>query len=833
LEIAYPLSGKRPEPPPNRKPESAEELTTADARIVITVETRSSHANAVERLAQIASEESVRPQLLVIAGWPAIHRQLTTPLPQPGETDSPRSATGIVTTTAIAVNVLVVRFETALAPQANPALAQAALQIAQQAHVQPGNAQAAQRDLDTLAHLISTQPANPPSNTPRNAASSVGGTVPLSTPGTSTVVQTGAGELEMVISEDGVHVVIAANSGYAYSDNRGVKFTYVGGTPCIFNGCDGDPSLAIGKSGAVYYSWIGFPNKQPGGIPPNGTTDSLSISKNNGHSFTFLSNAVVCPSTTPAVCTTPDQEHIAADRKTLSKVKKDRVYLVWRNFSNVRTTPRIVCSINGGQTWSAQTTIGTGDFPRITVGGDGFVYTVYTSGSNILLNKFSACDSGLVPQTGFPSKVASYTLVACPVPGLDRCDNGNILSSQMVAVDDTNPAHVYVAFATNTAPTNDDIMVYDSFDGGVHWGVPVRANKAVAGRRFMPWVCAAGGIASVTWYDRRAATPAADDLTAYYQGSAKRVTPPGVLEANPEVNISGVNDPQCASGWAGGERSPADAASCSTPQLAGKCQLPCANTKAGCPGGITGSNTPCYFAKGPNLCTAPTETCQVWGGGSPPKYGDYNGNACALMQLQAATGASFPAICAAWASATPPKGTGGSQQIQIYASCNSIDSTAPPVTITYHQVGACNGYAGPFGLVTAGKNFAYVLFGIESIDNSLGSGSFAFNPANLYYQQATEDLFDPSLALYKDILGPFAAIPTAVPAGDDLKFSVSAEGALIVSTTNPNGAVEANATSYFLLYNRQPGDPPVKLVKSDASQKSWPLTEDCHAILLH
>ena len=132
----------------------------------------------------------------------------------------------------------------------------------------------------------------------------------------TTEVQSGIGELEVVIAKDGLHVVVAANSGYAYSINGGSSFTHVAGTPCIYASCDGDPSLAIGQSGKVYYSWIGF--------PPVGTVDSLSVSINNGKSFSFVSNAVVCPTATPTVCTTPDQEHIGADRNTASKLKQDR-----------------------------------------------------------------------------------------------------------------------------------------------------------------------------------------------------------------------------------------------------------------------------------------------------------------------------------------------------------------------------------------------------------------------------------------------------------------------------------------------------------------------------
>ena len=819
IEVVYPLSGKpaaAARAPSDSESEETFQPPTADAHITILVEKRENHAEALDRLAEIASEEPGRPEMLAIADWPAIHRQFTAPLPQTGEKDSPYPVETVFTTTAIAAGEQIIRFDTVLAPGADAKLAEAAFHIAREVQVAHGNPDEAQRDLKTLERQIPEEKSSA-----KDKGESEGRTRPdsgdFSGAGTA-LVQPGNGELEVVISSDGLHVVVAANSGYGYSDNGGTSFTHVGKTPCIYKSCDGDPSLAIGKSGRVYYSWIGFPT--------NAKTDSLSVSKNNGHSFAFLSNAVVCPAATPNVCTTPDQEHIAADRNAYSKLKQDRVYLTWRNFaSGVSTSPKIVCSADGGTTWSAQTVVGTGDFPRITVGGDSFVYVIYRSGSTINLNKFSPCDSGLLPQAGFPRKIANYSPVVCPVPGLDRCNNGNTLSSHMVAVDDTNTSHVFVAFASNTGAGNDDILVYDSVNGGKSWSSQVKVNKAVNAVRFMPWICAAGGVASVSWYDRRAADKAHDDLTAYYRGSVQRLASPNVLQVNPEVDVSQVNDPQCASGWPGGERSAADATSCSTPQLAGKCLLPCAATKPPSCTGSTGTGTPCDLTK-PTSCGAP-ETCQRWGRGSP-KYGDYNGNAC----TPGINGIETPNVCTAWASATPPKGVATEKKgIQVYAVCTPM--TGAPVTITYHQVGACNGYNGSYGLVEAGYKQAYVDFGIESIDNSLGTVAFDFDPKNLYVEPKLANHFDPSLQFYTDILGSKAAVPLKVPAGVDHKFSPSVQGAAVVQTSNPDGAVEADATAYALGYNRQPGDPLVKLVKSDAKQTSWPLTRDCKTMTLH
>jgi hypothetical protein len=141
------------------------------------------------------------------------------------------------------------------------------------------------------------------------------------------------------------------------------------------------------------------------------------------------------------------------------------------------------------------------------------------------------------------------------------------------------------------------------------------------------------------------------------------------------------------------------------------------------------------------------------------------------------------------------------------------------------------GYVNSFGGVNAGPNAAFVMFGIEKIDNSASAKPFAFDPTKLYVQQAIQEFVDPSLSIYADIFGPFAAISTSVAAGFDMKFSPSAQTALTVQTVNVDGATEANNTSYMLRYNSSATDPPVLFTKSDAPP--WPLTQDCTTIMLH
>jgi hypothetical protein len=360
------------------------------------------------------------------------------------------------------------------------------------------------------------------------------------------LVQGGNGELEIAASSDGQNVVIGANSGYSFSNNGGASFSAGGGTPGAFPR-DGDPSLGVGLSGNFYYDFIGFPNGTPAANNFSGCSNSVAVSTNNGATFSFREHAVRCPQSGPSICL-PDQEHLAVDRINASSTGGDQLYNAWRNFTPASpattcggigsgyVTASIVCSTNGGTSWTSPTAIGTGDWPRVTTGSDGFVYVAYRTSGNIMLNKYSSCSAGLVQQVGFPVMVTSIADVPCPVAGLDRCNDGNNLSSQMVAVDDTSPSHLYVAYANSTGAGNENVMVRDSIDGG--------------------------------------ATSSNNDLTNYYVGSVS--VRGGTLQAGGELNLSTNADPQCASGFPCGARATGDFSTCPTVPAG-------ATTGSGCP----------------------------------------------------------------------------------------------------------------------------------------------------------------------------------------------------------------------------------------------------------
>jgi hypothetical protein len=630
--------------------DKAKNIIDTEVSVRVSIEHRRDHAEATRRLAEMAGAIPDKANTLLIGGWPAIERRRRLGVPQPDEAESGGDIEQTwFAMTAIAVDATLHRLDIALAPEADVKLLDQAQAVGRALRLPPGPSDISRRELRDIERLSvrprSAAPAGARLATPNPSPE------PIPQKGSAVLVQGGIGELE-IASTDGQHVVISANSGFSYSDDAGATWTPGGPSPCRLTSqpaCDGDPSLAVGKSGAVYYDWIG-------GTKLKSQVDGVSVSTDNGHTFTLAGYAATCTTSPSGTCKAPDQEKIAADRFWPSFSGQDRVYNAWRDLVNNQV--RISCSRDGGATWSAGpsvgagTTVAAGDYGRVTVGGDAWVYVAYvdTINNNMMLHKLSNCDWGLAPQVGWPITISAFSNINSPEPGLDRCCSPG-MSNPKVAVDDLDPLHLYYAFATATDATNEDIMVFDSKDGGATFPRSVRVNAAVPAHRFMPWISTYGGVAVLGWYDRRYAYTKQNDLTRYFVGGAAVRGPH--LQSLWETDVSGVDDNQCSL-WLAAPRSINDSESCSVqPQLAGRCQLPKGSTG-------TSTNAQCDFSTN-NAC-ATGESCMP--GRGSPKYGDYNGNAVAA-------GLSF----SAWTSSTPPASVGGTtKSLRIYASTNRVPS---------------------------------------------------------------------------------------------------------------------------------------------------------------
>ena len=743
--------------------------------VFVTTENRSSHAEAVQRLREIASESTATVTFLVIGGWPALQRREIADREQPGEKLPYKLSPKVLKlTTAIAAGNLVVRLDGRMPPDAGRGREQDVRSIGSgvlfRSAAQPGQTEQDLRSLRANPKLKPTPAPAPTRRVPgaegsirRPTARERNATPEIALAGVAAadvapqleaglaqrVLGVGAGELEMAVSTNGQNIVIAQQFRFTTSNDGGRTFPINGNFP---SSTGGDPSLAFGRSGAFYEGTI------------NGSSTGFNFSTNNGQTFTFRANAYTCPVAAPQCggFPFPDQEHIAADRFNAATGGGDQVYSAWRQGG---ANWGLVCSTDGAQNWTAGV-FTAGDFPRITAGQDGFVYIIYMQGNNIMVDKRSSCQNGLASQAGYPRNVVTGSAgayVPCPVPGLDRCNSGNLLHSHTIAVDDRDATHFYIAYAQTSAAGNENVIVRDFFDNGATFttGGAATVNSAVNARRFMPWVCSAGGNAYVSWFDRRAATAANNDLTDFYAGSAFRDAGGNLVPgAEVRLNPPGTADAHCAAGrpagsaqsWGGSARATTDSESCSVqPQLAGRCLL----------GGGGGSGTPCDFSAGG--CAA-GETCQT--GGGIPKYGDYNGNACAVGRLYTI-----------WPSATRAAGLGASNGIETYFSANIV-CCSPQIQIPGPVV---------FPNSCAGDNPTETMTICNNGKADLRIDAITVSNANV------------------SVATPSSGFPVLIPPGSCFPFRVTLNGATpgpksatitIVSDdpVNPNATVTASGT---------------------------------------
>lgn len=159
--------------------------------------------------------------------------------------------------------------------------------------------------------------------------------------------------------------------------------------------------------------------------------------------------------------------------------------------------------------------------------------------------------------------------------------------------------------------------------------------------------------------------------------------------------------------------------------------------------------------------------------------------------------------------------------------CGPSSANPDQTVINYRQVGACNGWQEGEVTHSAGPNAAYVIFKVSTINNERSTKDFPFDPERLFVFSGLAPHVDTSLSLP---LGVFELIPATIPR--NRLVGLNGYAGAVVETANPNGAVEANQTSYFLAYEAAPGDPAVTVVKENREQTSWPITENCTAIQL-
>jgi hypothetical protein len=282
-------------------------------------------------------------------------------------------------------------------------------------------------------------------------------------------------------------------TGFARSTDGGASWVDQGAVgPTAY----GDPSLAWRKVDGKFY----LATLEAGG--------ALAVwrSDDDCDSFTQIS----IPSTG-----SDDKEILIVDNSTLSPYYGS-LYLVWTDFGVVGTPIRFIRSTNGGTTWSAPITLGTGTvqgaWPTVSATGQIFVawlefaswpagnLTIRVSGSTNGGTTFTARTPPLVDAVSPRDATASST---CGRPAL----NGNLryLASPQLTV--TANDNLHIVFSHDPGAFNDgdvvDAFYRRSTDGGSTWSAPMRLSSTSTHDQFFPTIQKRGNTLLATWYDRR------------------------------------------------------------------------------------------------------------------------------------------------------------------------------------------------------------------------------------------------------------------------------------------------------------------------------------------
>ncbi|UOQ53859.1 T9SS type A sorting domain-containing protein [Hymenobacter cellulosivorans] len=332
-------------------------------------------------------------------------------------------------------------------------------------------------------------------------------------------VQNSPNETSIAINPKNTQQLIAgANLNNQYSSLDGGR-TWTWRTLTSPYSVWGDPVVVADTTGAFYYFHLSNPGATSYSFP---FIDRLLVQRTAAAAqpFSYRSYFALNPPKQQ------DKEWVAVDRKT------NALYATWTEFDNYgslssRDSTRILFSksLDQAQTWSPPQRISfyggdavdedeTVEGAVPTVGPNGEIYTAWAGPRGIVFNR--SLDLG---QTWLPKE---RTIVSQPggwdyaVPGISRA-NG-----LPVTVCDVSPGPhrgtIYVNWTDQrNGPSDTDVWLTRSTDGGQTWSAPTRVNNDAPGRhQFFTWMTVdqKTGYLWFVFYDRRNYTDTRTDVYA-------------------------------------------------------------------------------------------------------------------------------------------------------------------------------------------------------------------------------------------------------------------------------------------------------------------------------
>ncbi|TGE21409.1 T9SS type A sorting domain-containing protein [Hymenobacter aquaticus] len=270
----------------------------------------------------------------------------------------------------------------------------------------------------------------------------------------------------------------------------------------------GDPCVVADTTGAFYYFHLSNPGASSLAFP---FIDRLLVQRTGAAAqpFSYRSYFALNPPKQQ------DKEWVAVDRKT------NALYATWTEFDNYgslssRDSTRILFSrsLDQAQTWSTPQRISfyggdavdedeTVEGAVPAVGPNGEIYSAWAGPRGIVFNR--SLDKG---QTWLPRE---RTIVSQPggwdyaVPGIYRANGLPVTAAD--ASPGPHRGNVYVNWTDQrNGPTDTDVWLARSTDGGQTWSTPIRVNNDPAGRhQFFTWMTVdqKTGYLWFVFYDRR------------------------------------------------------------------------------------------------------------------------------------------------------------------------------------------------------------------------------------------------------------------------------------------------------------------------------------------
>lgn len=276
----------------------------------------------------------------------------------------------------------------------------------------------------------------------------------------------------------------------------------------------GDPAVAWGLADSVYFAILGFHDHR---TPPAGVCSAGGLyvyrSDDGGDTWTLPAGG---PAFSNSQTVFRDKGYLAVDTAAASAFR-GRVYLVWdddvyeacpqefpRNFR--RRDIVFSSSSDGGATWTTPQVLASGclvaPVPAVARNGDVLV-AWYDCNDGVRQMVRKSIDGG---HTFAAAAAAAESLTAPPSP-LEG-SSFRVGAFPAIATDPTDEDNVYVTWSSDNGPSQTDVFVSRSLDGGETWTLsPARVNDDALDNprdQFFPWVAvAADGTVRVMWGDDR------------------------------------------------------------------------------------------------------------------------------------------------------------------------------------------------------------------------------------------------------------------------------------------------------------------------------------------